>query len=128
MTHVGASVVLKGDLSGDEDLTIEGEVKGRIHLPKHELTIGANGRIQAELNAKSVVVIGHVEGNIIATERVEIYDSGSVSGDIHAPRLLIHEGAVVNGAIDMSDPSTQPAEGKPAEAKNSDKKPKSEEG
>ena len=119
VTHVGPSVVLKGDLSGDEDLTIEGEVKGRIHLPKNQLTIGANGRIQAELDAKTVVVIGQVSGNIIASERVEIYDSGSVTGDIHTPRLLIHEGAVVNGTIDMSDPSAaEPAEQAPAPKKS----------
>jgi len=104
VTHIGRSVVLKGDLSGDEDLTIEGQVKGRIDLPDHQLTIGANGRIDAELSAKAVIVIGNVTGNIRASERVEIHDSGSVTGDIQAPRLLIHEGAVINGAVDMSDP------------------------
>lgn len=104
VTHVGRSVVLKGELSGDEDLTIEGEVKGRIDLPDHELTIGANGRIDAELTAKAVIVVGSVTGNIRASERVEIHDSGSVTGDIQTPRLLIHEGAVINGSIDMSDP------------------------
>jgi cytoskeletal protein CcmA (bactofilin family) len=108
VTHVGRSVVLKGDLSGEEDLTIEGEVKGRIDLPDHELTIGASGRIEAELAAKAVVVVGTVTGNIRATERVEIHDSGSVTGDIQAPRLLIHEGAVINGSVDMSDPADRP--------------------
>ena len=60
MTHVGRSVVLEGDLSGDEDLTIEGRVKGRIDLPGHQLTVGANGHIEAEVHAKAVIVIGEV--------------------------------------------------------------------
>ena len=114
MTHVGRSVVLKGEISGDEDLTIEGEVKGRIDLPDHQLTIGAHGRIEAQLSAKAVIVVGTVTGNIRASERVEIHDSGSVTGDIQAPRLLIHEGAVINGSIDMSDPDESAAEPTPA--------------
>ncbi len=108
VTHVGRSVVVKGDLSGDEDLTIEGRIEGRIHLPDHQLTIGASARIHAELIAKSVVVIGEVGGNINASERVEIHDTGIVNGDVRAPRLLIHEGALINGTIDMSDPNVAP--------------------
>jgi cytoskeletal protein CcmA (bactofilin family) len=99
---------VKGDLSGDEDLTIEGRIEGRIHLPDHQLTIGASARIHAELIAKSVVVIGEVGGNINASERVEIHDTGIVNGDVRAPRLLIHEGALINGTIDMSDPNVAP--------------------
>ena len=108
MTHVGSSVIVKGDLSGSEDLTIEGRIEGRIHLPDHQLTIGAPARIQAEVIAKSVVVIGEVGGNITASERVEIHESGIVNGDVRAPRLLIHEGALINGTIDMSDPNIAP--------------------
>jgi len=102
VAHIGKSIVIKGDLSGDEDLEIDGQVEGRVQLPNHELTIGAHGQMKAELNAKSVVVVGHVTGNVNASERVEVQATGVVDGDIRAPRLTIQEGAVVNGAVEMT--------------------------
>lgn len=101
MASFGKSITFKGDLSGDEDLEIEGRVEGQIQLPNHQLTIGAHGRVTAQIEAKLVVVIGHVAGNVTASERVEVQASGIVDGDIQAPRLLIQEGAVVNGSIQM---------------------------
>ena len=101
MASLGKSIVFKGDLSGDEDLEIEGRVEGTVALPGHQVTIGANGKVTAQVEAKSVVVIGHVSGNVSAGERVEVQASGIVDGDIVAPRLLIQEGAVVNGSIQM---------------------------
>ena len=101
MASFGKSIVFKGDLTGDEDLEIEGRVEGQVKLPNHQLTIGAHGRVTAQVEAKHVVVIGHVAGNVIAAERVEVQATGIVDGDIHAPRLLIQEGAVVNGSIQM---------------------------
>ncbi len=102
MANIGQSIVFKGELTGDEDLEIEGEVEGDVKLANHQLTIGANGRLKAEVQAKSVLVIGSVVGNLTATERIEIQASGVVDGDIKAPRLLIQEGAVLNGRIEMS--------------------------
>jgi cytoskeletal protein CcmA (bactofilin family) len=102
VANIGKSIIIKGDLSGDEDLVIEGEVEGRIHLASHQLTIGANGRITAEVEAQGVVVIGRLTGNIAARERVEIQATGIVEGDIRAPKLLIQEGAIVNGRIEMT--------------------------
>ncbi len=102
MANIGKSITFKGELTGDEDLEIDGRVEGGIQLPKNQLTIGANGDVKAEINAKSVVVIGHLVGNINATERVAVQAAGVVEGDIRAPSLLIQEGAVVNGAIEMS--------------------------
>jgi len=102
VANIGKSIVFKGDLTGDEDIEIEGQIEGRIDLPKNQLTIGANGRVKAEISAKAVVIIGHVTGDVNATERVEIQSAGVVKGDIRAPRLLIQEGAVVNGAVEMS--------------------------
>ena len=96
MANIGKSIIFKGDLTGDEDIEIEGQIEGKISLPKNQLTIGAHGRVKAELSAKAVVVVGHIIGNVTATERVEIQASGVVEGDIRAPRLLIQEGAVVN--------------------------------
>ena len=80
--NIGKSVVIKGELNGSEDLTIEGQVEGTIQLRDHVLTIGANGRIKAQVFAKSVIVLGEVTGNVTASEKVDIRDNGSVDGDI----------------------------------------------
>jgi cytoskeletal protein CcmA (bactofilin family) len=99
--NIGKSVIIKGDLSGSEDLTIEGQVEGKIELRQNVLTIGPNGKIKAEVFAKAVVVQGEVQGNITATERVDIRDAGSVDGDLSAPRIAIADGAHFRGSIDM---------------------------
>ena len=93
--------MIKGELSGSEDLTIEGQVEGSIELEQHVLTIGPNARIRAEVSAKAVVVLGEVMGDIKATEKVAIRDSGAVSGDIVAPKVAIAEGARFRGGLDM---------------------------
>lgn len=97
---IGKSIVVKGELRGSEDLTIEGQVEGKITLKEHVLTIGTHGRIRAQVLAKSVVVLGEIIGNIDAT-KVEIRDEGTVEGDIKAPRVAIAEGAKFRGGIDM---------------------------
>lgn len=99
--NIGKSVVIKGELSGSEDLAIEGQVDGRIELRQNVLTIGPNGKIKAEIFAKQVVVLGEVVGNITASEKVEIRDNGSVDGDLTSPRVAIAEGAHFRGSIDM---------------------------
>ena len=101
VVNIGKSVLLKGDLSGSEDLTIEGRVEGKIELRQHVLTIGPNGRIKAQVFAKAVVVLGEVVGNVEASDKVTIRDSGMVEGDIVAPRVAIAEGARFRGKIDM---------------------------
>ena len=101
MANIGKSIQIKGDLTGNEDIVIEGKVEGRIDLPNNQLTIGAEGQVKADLNAKTVVVVGHVTGNIGATERVEVQATGIVDGDVKAPRLIVQEGAVLNGAVEM---------------------------
>ncbi len=99
--NIGMSVVITGELIGREDLTIEGQVDGKIALREHVLTIGPNGKINAQVVAKSVVVMGVVHGKITATERITIRKNGSVEGDISAPRVAIEEGAHFRGGIDM---------------------------
>ena len=101
MATIGKSIRFKGNLTGDEDIEIEGGFEGRVKLLEHQLNIGPNGRIRAELRAKLVVVSGHVTGNIQAGECIEIRSSGVVNGDLRAPRLVIQEGAVVNGDVEM---------------------------
>ena len=99
--NIGKSVVIKGELNGSEDLTIEGHVEGKIELKDHVLTIGPNGKIKAQVLAKSVIVLGEVNGNVTATEKVDIRDGGSVDGDIISPRVAIAEGAHFRGTVDM---------------------------
>jgi len=117
MVNIGKSVIIKGDLSGSEDLTIEGQVEGKIELKQNILTIGPNGRIKAAVFAKAVVVQGEVQGDITATERVDIRDAGSVDGDLSAPRVAIADGAHFRGSIDMQKGTTKP------ESKAADSKP-----
>jgi cytoskeletal protein CcmA (bactofilin family) len=110
VVNIGKSVVIKGELNGSEDLTIEGHVEGRIELKDHVLTIGPHGRIKAEIFAKAVIVLGEVAGNILASEKVDIRDNGSVDGDIIAPRVAIAEGAHFRGSVDMQrKPEAKPA-------------------
>ena len=99
--NIGKSVIIKGELTGSEDLTIEGHVEGKIELRQNVLTIGPNGKIKAQVFAKSVVILGEVTGNVTASEKVDIRDNGSVDGDIAAPRVAIAEGAHFRGSIDM---------------------------
>jgi cytoskeletal protein CcmA (bactofilin family) len=120
--NIGKSVVIKGELNGSEDLTIEGQVEGTIQLRDHVLTIGPNGKIKAQVFAKSVIVLGEVTGNVTASEKVDIRDKGSVDGDIISPRVAIAEGAHFRGSVDMQRKSgtpaaaTQPQAAKPAAA------------
>ena len=120
VVNIGKSVAIKGELNGSEDLTIEGRVEGKIELRQNELTIGANGKIKAEVFARSVVVLGQLTGNVIATEKVDIRDNGSIDGDITSPRVAIAEGAHFRGSVDMQRGGTaeHSATGKPkAESK-----------
>jgi cytoskeletal protein CcmA (bactofilin family) len=101
LVNIGQSVQIKGELTGNEDLTIDGRVDGKIMLRDHNLTIGANGRITAEIQAKTVIVVGEVVGNITATDKVEVAPSGQVQGDLRAPRVVLADGSRFKGTIDM---------------------------
>lgn len=118
VAHIGKSVLVKGELSGSEDLYIDGQVEGTIELREHNLTVGPNGRVDANVNAKEVILLGTVKGNIRAAERVEIRKSGSLIGDLVAARVTIEDGAYFKGSIDIQKPG-HPAP-KPAEPKKAD--------
>jgi len=107
VVNIGKSVIVKGELSGSENLTIEGQVAGKIELRQHVLTIGPHGKIKAQVFAKTVIVMGEVNGNITATERINIREQGSVDGDISSPRVGIAEGAHFRGSIDMQRAKAQ---------------------
>ncbi len=100
MAHIGKSVVIKGELSGSEDLYLDGEVEGTIELSGNSLTIGPNGRVRAHTHAKDVVIHGKVNGNVRA-DRVELKKSSLVTGDIVTQRVVIEDGAFFKGGIDI---------------------------
>jgi len=102
VANIGKSISIRGDLTGNEDMVIEGKVEGKVDLPNNQLTVGANGDVKAEIHAKSVVVVGHLVGNVFGLERVEIQATGKLEGDVTSPKLVIAEGAQLNGAIKMT--------------------------
>jgi cytoskeletal protein CcmA (bactofilin family) len=98
---IGQSLFIKGEVSGSEDLTVEGRVEGRIDLKDHNLTIGQNGRVTAEIHAKNITIVGEVTGNVMADERVDLTDTAKLIGDIRAPRISVSDGAKFKGSVDM---------------------------
>lgn len=98
---LGATIVIKGELSGDEDLVIQGRVEGKIVLAKHSVTVGTTGRIKADIQAKSIRIAGQVEGNLLGEEELVIHQSGRVQGNITAPRVTLEGGSKFKGSIDM---------------------------
>ena len=113
VAHIGKSVLVKGELSGSEDLYLDGEVEGSIELPGHSLVIGPNGRVRANVHAKEVVVHGKVDGNLRATEKVELKKSALLNGDIFTQRIIIEDGAFFKGAIDIQKVAETKSESKP---------------
>jgi len=94
-------VVLKGQIYGREDVTIDGEVEGTVELQEHRLTIGPNGKVVATIKAREIVVIGTVQGNIETREKIEIRKDAKVVGDIRTARIVIEDGAYFKGSIDI---------------------------
>jgi cytoskeletal protein CcmA (bactofilin family) len=101
LAQIGKSVVIKGDLTGSEDLYVDGQVEGSIALKTNSLTVGPNGQVKASVEAKGVVVQGKLEGNVTASDRVELRKSAVVTGDITTQRISIEEGAYLKGKVDI---------------------------
>jgi cytoskeletal protein CcmA (bactofilin family) len=101
---IGKSVVVKGELSGSEDLIVDGEVEGSITLRGQSLTVGPNGRVRANIEARNVIIHGRVDGNIHASDRVDLRKSATLSGDIATARISIEDGAFFKGGIDIQKP------------------------
>jgi cytoskeletal protein CcmA (bactofilin family) len=99
--HIGKSVVIKGELSGSEDLYVDGNVEGSIELRNHSLTVGPNGNVKANVSAKAVVVQGKLDGTVTASDRVELRKSAVVNGDVITQRIAIEEGAFLKGKVDI---------------------------
>lgn len=100
-TVLGPSVVLKGELSAEEDLLIEGQFEGTISLEKHCMTVGANGQVKAEIRARQAVILGTLTGKVVAKEKVEIRRSGHLVGDLTTGSVAIEEGAYFKGSIEI---------------------------
>lgn len=101
IAHIGKSVVLKGELSGSEDLYLDGEVEGSIELKQHSLTIGPHGRVRANIHAREVMIYGKADGNVRADEKVELRKSAILAGDILTQRIIIEEGAYFKGSVEI---------------------------
>ena len=101
VAHIGKSVIIKGELSGSEDLYLDGEVEGSIDLHNHNLVIGPNGRVRANVFAKDVVIHGKVDGTVTGENRVELKKSALLNGDITTQRIVIEDGAFFKGSIDI---------------------------
>ncbi len=99
---IGQSVVVEGRITSSQDLRIDGKVDGTIEVGDHQLTVGARAAVKANLVAKSILISGTVIGNVTATERLDLQATGSVEGDITAPRLVMVDGAIVKGKVDAS--------------------------
>jgi cytoskeletal protein CcmA (bactofilin family) len=106
---LGKSVVLKGQIQGREDLTIDGEVEGTVELQEHRLTVGPNGKVSATIKAREVVVLGAVQGNIETREKLQIRREAKVVGDVKTARIEIEDGAYFKGNIDIVRTETKPA-------------------
>jgi len=111
--HIGKSVIIKGELSGSEDLYVDGQVEGSIELQGNRLIIGPHGQVRANVSAKGVVVQGKLEGNILAGERAELTQSAIAVGDIVAQRIAIEEGAYFKGKVDIQRSQAKPDVAKP---------------
>jgi cytoskeletal protein CcmA (bactofilin family) len=111
---VGASIEVKGSLTGNEDLFIEGSIEGKIELRQHSVTIGKSGRVKADIYARTVVVMGEINGNLFGEEQIILRQTSTVYGNLLAPRVTLEDGAHFKGSIDMTPPTS--ADAVPAQA------------
>ena len=124
LAQIGKSLKLKGEITGSEDLYIDGEVEGMVELKENSLTVGPNGKVHADVSARSITILGRLQGNVKAGERIEIRKTGSLEGDLSTARIVIEDGAVFRGSIDIvkpgrnavNAPAAAPASARPAGA------------
>jgi cytoskeletal protein CcmA (bactofilin family) len=103
---IGKSVMIKGQIFSREDLTIDGEIDGSVELHEHRLTVGPNGKVQAGVKAREVVVLGTIHGNVEASDKIDIRKDAKLVGDIKTARIVIEDGAYFKGSIDIVRPET----------------------
>jgi len=108
VTHIGKSIVIKGDVSGGGNVYWDGELEGSVELLDGGLTVGSDGRIRANVHARSIVVQGRVDGNLYGLERAELKKSATVVGDIYTPRIAIEDGASLEGNVQVHRDTPRP--------------------
>jgi cytoskeletal protein CcmA (bactofilin family) len=104
---IGRSLVIKGDISGAESLFVDGRIEGTVNIPEHRVTVGRNGVVTADVNAREVVIMGKVQGNIICSDRLDIRSEGSVTGDVVVQRISVEDGAILKGSVQVQAASEQ---------------------
>lgn len=104
MAHIGKSLVLKAQITGEEDVYVDGQLEGSVELKNHNLTVGINGRVNANVIARNVFVEGNLTGNVVASEKIEIRKTGSLQGDLTTGGVTIEDGAYFKGSIDIARP------------------------
>jgi len=112
--RIGKSVVICGEVKGSEDLVVDGRVEGTVSLAESRLTIGPNANVAADLTAKDVLILGHVQGNVVASGRVELRAGCVMEGDIKALRLAIEDNAVFRGKVDLTQGAAKSLDSTPA--------------
>ena len=117
---IGRSISIKGEVTGDEDLLIQGRVEGSVNLKQHSVTVGREGEVKADISGKVITIEGRVQGNLMADEQVVLRSSAQVQGDIVSPRVVLEDGARFRGGVDMGEvvqsAAPRSAPGKPAQA------------
>ena len=117
---IGRSLTIKGEISGAESLYIDGRIEGTINIPEHRVTVGRNGNVTADVNAREVVIMGKVNGNVICSDRLDIRSEGSVTGDVVTQRISVEDGAILKGSVQVkiseNKNQKQQQQSKPAEA------------
>lgn len=107
LATIGRSITIKGEVTGDEDILIQGRVDGSVNLKQQSVTVGKEGRVKADITGRTVIVEGEVEGNLKAQDQVILRSTAAVQGDITAARLVLEDGAVFRGGVDMGEPEVK---------------------
>jgi cytoskeletal protein CcmA (bactofilin family) len=119
---IGRSLVIKGEISGAESIYVDGRIEGSINLPEHRVTVGRNGNVAANINAKEVVIMGKVTGNVHCSDRVDIRSEGTLNGDVVTHRISVEDGAVLAGSVQVQSKPESKSNGKASDHQNSEAK------
>ena len=114
---IGRTLYIKGEISGSEALYIDGRIEGKITMPESRVTVGRNGKVDASIQAREVVVMGKVNGNIECVDRVDVRSEGTVQGDISCSRITVEDGAALKGGIQVRSSEVKQSEGQQAQPK-----------
>src|SRR5246127_582596 len=114
---IGRSLVIKGEISGAESLFVDGRIEGTINIPENRVTVGRNGAVTADINAREVVIMGKVHGNIICSDRLDIRSEGSVTGDVVVQRISVEDGAILKGSVQVQAAEAKSKQHQPKPAK-----------